>query len=228
MIDFLQKGMSMFFMKPLCAIVTFFLLVDPAFGGTIFVEDQKLDNRNLVVILGPIERGDELKFSEATAYIQDAIIVFDSSRSPISKQDVWTSIQLGLLIKSKSYDTAILHPGTCESTCSLMWMAGKNRLMGEEAFVSVGNYLQSQTAPNDAPDMYALIGYYMGLLNFSPELIARATSWRGANRFAAFGPSELNQLGIAVQVLDSRWIENATYPNGPLPPPPVNISPAAK
>jgi hypothetical protein len=220
--------MPMFFIKPLCAFLTLFLLVEPAVGGTILVEDQRLDNRNIVLILGPIERGDELKFSEATNSISDAIIVFDSSRSPISKQDVWASIQLGFLIKSKGYDTAILHPGTCESTCSLMWMAGKNRWVGEEAFVVVGNYLQSQTAPNDAPDMYALIGYYMGKLDFSPEVIALATSWKGSNRFVALGASELSQLGIAAKVLDSRWIESATYPNGPLPPPPLNIAPARK
>jgi len=220
----------MSFLKPLYAIAAFLvsLLGHPAFAGGISVEEQKVDGRTLVLVFGPVEQGDELKFAELTASIRDAIIVFDSAGSPKSKREVSTSIEIGLLIHSRGYETAILHAGTCDSTCSLMWMAGKKRWIGEKAYMTVGNYLQSEISQNEVSDMYALIGYYLGKIGLKPEAIVFATSWRGANRFAAVGPSELGQLGIFAQVLDSRWIENATYPNGPLPPPPFDIAPGRK
>lgn len=208
----------------LIAILELTIVASPASAASIFVDDEKIEGRNIIVIIGDIKDGDQDKFANISQNIDDAVIYFDSSIGAGSYADIKAAIEIGWQIRSMGYLTAALHKSSCQSVCALTWVAGNKRWIGENAFVAFGDYLHTETACNQIAETYVMIGHYLTSLGLSQESIVFAT--KGVGRLLVLDSRNMKELGIPAAVVSATWIEEATYPNGPLPPPPIQITPA--
>ncbi|WP_218033302.1 hypothetical protein, partial [Novosphingobium sediminis] len=100
---------------------------------------------------------------------------------------------------------------------------GNRRFISSKAYLSLGNYIQDDNSPDKFSDMYATIGYYLSNIGMKLDFIQMSTSWRGSNTFIKFTISNMARSGLLFEILDEILVKNATYPNGPLPPPPISF-----
>ncbi|WP_298193426.1 hypothetical protein [Novosphingobium sp.] len=218
--------MPIYYLKILLKFfIIFYTILIPSqcFSAEIEVLDQKIQDRTIVLIMGQVKKGDDAKFLQITSSLEDAIVTFDGVTTPESKEDVQASMEVGSLIYFKKFDTAIVYAHNCSSVCSLMWLAGNKRLISTKAYLSLGNYIRDNSSPEKLSDMYATIGYYLANIGMKLDFIKLSTSWIGSNVFLKFTIQNMLRSGILSQTLDETWVENATYPKGPLPPPPISF-----
>jgi hypothetical protein len=125
------------------------------------------DGPDIVSISGAIQRGDDQKFIEVTENSRDVTITLNSIggfNQPAAN--------IGSLIRSRGWETAVRNGAHCYSACALIWFAGVYRHLDryarlglhsaltestgeryEEANRKIAIYLEAMGAPQEAIDL---------------------------------------------------------------------------
>jgi hypothetical protein len=110
----------------------------------------------IVSVKGFLGTGDDQKFTTATiAGIRKAIVYLEGPGGEIGP-----SLNIGLVIKTRHFETAVAATKTCVSGCALAWLAGAPRHMGEEAHIGFHAAWIKETG-SAAGTANAFIGYYV-------------------------------------------------------------------
>jgi hypothetical protein len=89
-------------------------------------------NQKAILIRGPIEDGDDIRFFEIAEETPGAIVFLESPGGLVS-----TGISIAAEIAIREYTTLALDGSGCHSICAIMWVAGERRYMSPDADISV-------------------------------------------------------------------------------------------
>lgn len=127
----------------------------------------------IVTIEGTFVQSDINKFEEAVAPYSKGAVIFASDGG-----NAWTGEQIGEMIRTKGFSTAVLDGNVCASACALSWLGGVKRYMGTEAKIGF-HAVYEKNADGELSEVgsgNALVGAYMSRLGLSDEAIAYITS----------------------------------------------------
>jgi hypothetical protein len=78
----------------------------------------------IIVLKGVIEKGDDKKFAKITFAMPEAFVILNSPGGRIN-----TALAISTLINNHNYTTAVRDGTICNSACTLIWLAGKQRIL---------------------------------------------------------------------------------------------------
>src|SRR5205807_981172 len=78
----------------------------------------------LVAVDGRFEAGDESKFRTEVGRLTKAVVVFNSDGGNLQ-----AGIEIGKMIRLKSFATTVLDGSRCASSCAFAWLGGSPRFM---------------------------------------------------------------------------------------------------
>ncbi len=182
--------------------------------ATIKLVDLK-DGDFAITVAGAIEPGDDKKFNNIATTLDKAIVVLDSPGGATI-----AAIEIGKTVRLKGFATAVFNGYSCNSACSLIWLAGNPRSMARSAkigfhasYVDVRGNLQESGVGN------AIVGRYLTLLNLSERALIFATEQ---------SPTKLNWLtskNLASSGIDANIVEDFQEKETELSPPPIVQNP---
>jgi hypothetical protein len=82
----------------------------------------------IIVLKGVIEKGDDKKFAKITFAMLEAFVILNSPGGRID-----TALAISTLIYNHNYTTAVRDGTICNSACTLIWLAGKQRILDYNA-----------------------------------------------------------------------------------------------
>jgi hypothetical protein len=126
-------------------------------------------NPAIITIQGRLDQGDDMKFQNTIADVRSAVVFLESPGGTVG-----AGMAIGLIVKSKGFDTAVADGATCASACALAWLGGNSRRMGEGARIGFHAARNPESREASAPDN-ALVGSYLAKLGFPDRAIVYAT-----------------------------------------------------
>ena len=78
----------------------------------------------------------------------------------------WTGVNLGRVIRERGLTTGVADNAQCSSACALVWMGGKERLMGRNA--RIGFHATKSPDNSISPHGNAVVGAYLHEVGISP------------------------------------------------------------
>lgn len=155
------------------------------------------DRAKLIVLSGPIERGDYENFLDISAGSSVAGILLRSEGG-----NALEGIKIGREIHRKGYATGVAPKFLCTSACALIWVAGSTRYMAADALIGFhAAYISEATGKREVGWGNALVGAYLNGLGLSDEAIHFATK-ADPNDMEWLSISSARRVGISVVLLD--------------------------
>lgn len=144
----------------------------PEIGVAAEFESTTLDDgTEAILITGNIEQGDEENFRELSIRFKQAIIALDSDGGALLP-----ALEIGRMIKLRDYSTIVMDDQVCLSSCALIWMAGKRRILSSDGLVGFhASYINADGSKVESGVANALIGHYLSQLNASSDAVIFAT-----------------------------------------------------
>jgi hypothetical protein len=128
----------------------------------------------LVTVTGPLESSDIENFRTKTSLVSKAIVSFVSDGGSLQ-----AGIEIGTMIRLKSFVTAVPNGARCASACALAWLGGTNRFMGNGArigFHSSSVDKSDQLSNTPVGDIgNALMGAYLNRIGLPDRAIVYIT-----------------------------------------------------
>jgi ATP-dependent protease ClpP protease subunit len=107
-----------------------FMACEAAQAAEINVHEGAASEPALVSISGQVNKGDDETFREKVRDLRSAIVFMAGPGGLLT-----AAISIGLTIRKKGFETAIIDGATCVSACALAWLGGSPRRMGEGASI---------------------------------------------------------------------------------------------
>jgi predicted nucleic acid-binding Zn-ribbon protein len=230
-------------MKRLLIAVALLFADQAANAATIsLISEGTADRPTLILINGQFDKDAQQNeiglFSayaaDAMAQKKDALVLLDS-KGGVS----WTGIRIGQIIRQHGFTTAVPDGATCSSACSLAWLGGRGRFIGQNARVGFHAARVVDGKEVSAPGN-AIIGAYLheiGItdpraITYITQSIPQAMTWLTINDairhkiyYQSFSFSLPQWLWVKA-VLDAANSNSRTKLAGvepPKPPPQVQI-----
>jgi hypothetical protein len=99
-----------------------------AHAAEISVHEGAAEEPALISIRGQLNKGDDETFRQKVGDLRSAIVFMAGPGGLLT-----IAISIGLTIRNKGFETAVIGGATCVSACALAWLGGKPRRMGEGA-----------------------------------------------------------------------------------------------
>lgn len=171
----------------------------------------------LITIDGDIEPGDEDKFRKLSLAYDSAAVTLNSNGGSLL-----SAIEIGKLVRIRSFATFVAGGSTCTSACALIWLAGSKRFLSERGRLGFhASYLEEHGKLEESGVGNALVGHYLSLLNLSEKAVVFTT---------LASPTEIRWLNLANRAESGIDFENfeedAATPSksAPSSPPPLVAS----
>ena len=135
-------------MRAVFVLIAPLYLIIPIKGAAaadITIEQTTSDGLTGVFLAGDITPENVLEFREKIAPIADKVKTFVVLKS---KGGTGASIFIGEIIRQNGMSTIVPHNQTCASACSLIWLAGAHRYLGEGAHVGFHGMYGAATTGN--------------------------------------------------------------------------------
>jgi hypothetical protein len=155
----------------------------------------KLENgRDVISVLGRFEYGDENIFSKIAEKSNDAFIFFHSPGGNAS-----AGIEIGKIIRNKSYSTYVGDDLYCASACALAWLGGTNRFMTQNSRIGFHAVYNNDKNGNKNTSSIgnALVGAYLSQLGLGDKAIIYITEAE-PNDMQWLTINDANKIGIQV------------------------------
>jgi hypothetical protein len=147
-----------------------------------------------VILSGPIELGDELRFSPEVLQTLPRVKIIELNSLG---GNPFPAIAMGRVIKSEGLATTVTAKGSCTSACALMWLAGSPRYAPPNATIAFHGVIDTRTG---MPSSFgnARTGAYLDELGLSDAAIDALTTPFGPNNVQVLTPALAHQLGITI------------------------------
>lgn len=160
------------------------------------------DSPHFVLVRGPIEKGDALKFAETVKYIPKAIVYLESPGGNLQE-----GIAIAADIAQYGYVTTVPDGPGCHSVCAIMWVAGTRRYMSPLANITVhAAYYEDANDPRgyEVSGMgNALVGGFLNQLGLDVKAIQYFTAVNSPkDEMLPITPDVARYLNIDVIVQD--------------------------
>lgn len=153
-------------------VLLLLVLLTPLRAASVYVTNSSSGTLQTVVISGEIVPGDTEKFLKVTGATKSALIILSSPGGSVIE-----SLQIGRLIRSKGFVTAVPNDTLCVSACALIWLAGSPRFGEDRATIGFhAAYVYRNGRQQEIGVGNALIGAYMNELGFSDRAVTFVTS----------------------------------------------------
>lgn len=87
------------------------------------------------------------------------------------------ALEIGRMIRLRGYTTVVLGGDVCVSSCALIWVAGEQRILAEDALVGFhASYIDTSGTKVESGVANALVGHFLSQLNLSQRAVIFATS----------------------------------------------------
>lgn len=117
-------------------IVSIFLvfgsICNLASAGEIAIGEKDQYGDYSIYISGPIEEGDSEKFYEIAKSVSSANVFLNSPGGLVEE-----GLSIAAETAIRGYNTWVVGNARCASMCSIIWMAGRQRFMGEDTVIKV-------------------------------------------------------------------------------------------
>src|SRR5262245_1164488 len=148
---------------------------------------------HIVLISGPLQRGDSQKFFEHTKPLSRAVVVL---RSPGGLLD--EGLAIGEQIRQKGFASAVAESTLCASACALAWLGGRPRLMKETSRIGFhAAYVQGGSYKREIGVGNAVVGAYLTDMGFNLSVVRYVTT-PGLEEIQWLSTRDAIRLGIAV------------------------------
>ena len=104
------------------------LAPNAAHAAEISVHEGAAEEPALISIRGQLNKGDDETFRQRVGDLRSAIVFMAGPGGLLT-----IAISIGLTIRNKGFETAVIGGATCVSACALAWLGGNPRRMGEGA-----------------------------------------------------------------------------------------------
>jgi hypothetical protein len=165
-------------------------------AAEISVHERAAGEPALVSISGQLNKGDDETFRQNVGDLRSAIVFMAGPGGVLT-----AAISIGLTIRKKGFETAVIGGATCVSACALAWLGGSPRRMGEGA--SIGFHRpRNRKTKEPTPQGDALVEAYarqLKLPHAALTVLLRAEpgsmTWLTETQASAYGVhySELRQ-----------------------------------
>jgi hypothetical protein len=175
------------------------------------ISAETTEHPALILIKGRLSKervnDDTNTFHHAVASITNAIVFLNSPGGSLE-----TAISIGQSIRRRDFSTAVTDNAKCASACALIWIAGKDRYMGDNT--RVGFHATTKSEGNDiSPGGNAIVGaylYQLGITYF--PTIAHLTS-APPNSMTWLDANDAFRYGIPVKLFSfykTKWLLDAS------------------
>lgn len=149
-----------------------------------------------ITISGMIESGDADRFRSIANANPRAIVMLESPGGEVA-----TALAIGAMINKAGMTTFVGSQITCASSCALVWLAGRRRVLQQGSRVGFhASYRFEGNDPVEDGSSNALIGSYLTMLGLPLEAVVFATS-KGPNELSWIDTSRTADHGIAYALL---------------------------
>lgn len=179
-------------------------------AATIEVDD--LEGSKLIYLSGKIEAGDERKFNNVAATIENAVVALSSDGG-----STVTAIEIGKSIRLKGFSTLVFNGSPCNSACALIWLGGSARALSKSARIGFhATYIDVSGRKLESGAGNAIVGRYLTLLNLSERAVIFATE-SPPDSLNWLTSANLASLGIEAQTVDDLEDEQTSQASQPSP-----------
>jgi hypothetical protein len=158
-------------------------------------------NQKAILIRGPIEDGDDIRFFEIAEETPGAIVFLESPGGLVS-----TGISIAAEIAIREYTTLALDGSGCHSICAIMWVAGERRYMSPDADISVHaayrkrNSADGRVETSESGTANAQIGAFLNEIGLSADAIRYFTFAGPSEELLDITPKIAQTLSIDVYI----------------------------
>lgn len=162
----------------------------PISAATI-VRDKSHGGEDIIIILGKIEKEDDVKFKKIASELDSATVILSSDGGYFLP-----AIEIGKAIRLKGYSTIAMRDNPCNSSCALIWLAGTPRRMHYGAKVGFHSiYTKTGDRAEASAVGNAIVGRYLTILNLSEQAVIFATV-SPPNQFNWLTTDNYRKIGI--------------------------------
>lgn len=129
-------------------------------------EITRQEQSKVIVIKGFIEKNDDKKFALIAEHVPEGGIVMLDSPGGYNA----TAVAIGNLIINKGYATGVRY-GICNSACTLIWLAGSQRLLDFNAKLGFHSAATSIKSSKRSEDGNLNIAFYMRIIGVPKQAI---------------------------------------------------------
>lgn len=108
------------------------LMLNPASAAKISNGGKDRYGNYSIYITGPIKEGDGRKFYELSKSFSSANVYLNSPGGLVEE-----GLSIAAETALRGYNTWVVNDASCASMCSIIWMAGRHRFMGEDTIIEV-------------------------------------------------------------------------------------------
>ncbi|MCQ8277540.1 hypothetical protein NFI95_03625 [Acetobacteraceae bacterium KSS8] len=165
----------------------------------------------IVVVQGEFMPEDGTSFANTVSGLRAPVLVaFDSPGGAVV-----AGLQMGLVIRSRGFVTAVTSRALCASACALAWLGGKSRLIqgsGRVGFHAAFNEVAGQKIETGSGN--ALVGAYLNELGLSFDAILYVEKAH-PDDITWLTPDDADSIGIRVRFLPELPDEKPVRPETP-------------
>lgn len=174
------------------------LLASPSLAADVLRYES--GGTRFLLLTGEIQKGDDLKFEEASRDLDDAIVVL---RSPGG--EVNASMAIGRSIRRKGFATAVMGRSICNSGCAAIWLSGKQRMLDGDAAVGFHSVARQYPGGHKFPSSVgnALVGAYLNEIGMTTQNIIQLMT-PAHDDIVWIRAADARRLGISVTWLNTR------------------------
>lgn len=181
------------------------LLSINAFPASIVVKERGDYKFPTISISGPIENMDGDRFSSIANQYTNAIVELDSPGGSLL-----SGIQIGTVIRLRSFHTLVRNEKTCASACAYAWLAGTERYVQPAARIGFhAAYVLENGDTRETGVGNALLGSYLSRIALSDEAIVYFTS-AAPNDMNWLNHQVATQLGLNIKEFSPSEVRNAS------------------
>jgi hypothetical protein len=176
----------------LLLVATVALLSSHARSADILVSHDK----TMITIFGPIEEGDEDKFSRAVGPETKSIYLHSVGGR------FTPSLRIANTVKRMGFETVVARGGTCESGCALIWFTGTPRRILSGGRIGLHSVrLEGDPDYKRHEDGTRLMTSYLRGLGNVPEAVIDMLAKTEPTRMRYIGRDEATMLGLVADTL---------------------------
>jgi hypothetical protein len=199
----LPKGIALVisWVKAAALCVTF-ITCQVAQAAEISVQEAATGEPALVSVWGHLNKGDDEVFREKIRDLQSAIVFMAGPGGLLT-----TAIGIGLTIRQRGFETAVIGGATCVSACALAWLGGNPRRMGDDANIGFHRPRNRQTK-EPTPQGDALVEAYARQLKLPHAALTLLIS---ANPGSMTWMTDAQASAYGIHYSELRWDQAARY-----------------
>jgi len=177
------------------------------------------DSIDIVHVDGRITQEDSDKFDRVTQSLGEmfnrpVIVILNSPGG-----EILASLEIGETVRSHGFATGVVNNALCASACSMIWVAGTSRFLGNSAKLGFhAAYTISADDKKESGQANALVGAYLTKLGLSYAAVAYATA-AGPDEMQWLHPADALGIGIKVETFP-----DPAPPSAPTAAPPATLS----